>query len=74
MPTPTATLTPTSQFDQRALEALENEIAQSLLLDAEIWKHYNQCDLDPTYRVCVLAARAAVSVIIAHNIGQGVGK
>lgn len=71
---PTATLTTTAQLDPVSLELLEREVAQALLLDAEIWKFYNQCNLDPTHRACLLAARAAVAVLIAHNFGQGVGK
>lgn len=59
---------------ERALEDLTNEISEALLLDAEIWKHYEKCELQPTHRACALAARAAVSVLLAHDIGQEVGK
>jgi len=38
-----------------------------------ITEAYDLCNLQPTTRAAILAAQAAVAVLIAHEIGQGVG-
>lgn len=64
----------TTQADQRALEDLERELADAIMLDVEIFKRLEKCNLQPTTRAAALAARAAVLVLIAHDIGQEVGQ
>lgn len=68
------TLTPQAQTEQRALEDLERELADAIMLDVEIFKRLEKCNLQPTTRAAALAARSAILVLIAHNIGQEVGQ
>ena len=68
------TPTLTSHIDLVAIHQLVHTIANKILHDPRIEFRLDACELQPTTRVASLAATAAVSVILAHEIGQDIAQ
>lgn len=65
-----------ARVSQEAYQALVETISGALAYegDAIITDALNKANLQPTSRAVILAAQAAVSVLLAHEIGQEVAE
>ena len=62
--------------NRAAADQLVAVIAAALMYagNVPITEAYDNCGLQPTTRAAILAAQVALSVLIAHEIGQEVGE